>query len=121
MRWERDQYAAFPNKGSAGSPLAYSLVSERGRVRLRLWPVPQTDVVILATAVLTTDDVTDGSQDINVPQEWTKAVIYGLADRLSNVFGVNEQSLRDVKNKATMAYGPALSAERPSSFFFEAG
>lgn len=120
-RWERDQYAAFPNKGSKGSPVAYSLVTERDQLRMRLWPIPTTNLILIATVIRRVEDVTSGDHTLDLPQDWSEAVIYNLADRLSNVFGARDPNVADVKSKAGAAYQRALTSDRPSSFFFEAG
>jgi hypothetical protein len=112
-RWERGEYNQIPNKAQAGDPLAYTVIKRTGAIRMSVWPVPADDVTLNCDVARVIEDVTAHTQNVDVPQEWTEAVIYNLADRLAPVFGVQSP----VTDRALALYVMMRDADRPGSYF----
>lgn len=86
-RMEHGQYVRIPNKVQAGYPTTYTINKTTDGIALTLWPVPMYSTQINYTMSRIPDDVTDGAQTIDIPQEWMEAVYLGLAARLSSTYG----------------------------------
>ena len=121
-RWERGEYADLPNKGVVGSPTCFTFVKETNDSMIRLWPVPYVDMTLTAQVARTIEDVTNLSQTIDLPQEWTETVFYMLADRLIDSFGVAESSpatAQRIAKRAQALLAASLDADRPGSVYMK--
>lgn len=123
QRWERGQYSGLPNKATPGFPSIYVITKTASAVQMTLWPVPNATVTILYTYVRITEDVTDGAQTLDIPQEWTEAVYLGLAARLAQPFGVTriDPSTAQIVAARSQALERALlDQDRPDSIYLGA-
>lgn len=114
------EYQDLPNKLQTGSPVIYSFQKQTGAAKLYLWPVPTEACVINATVSRIIEDVTDLDENIDVPQEYTDAVIYNLAARMVEPFGIIEtqpNTAKSVKSTAAALYERMINADRPSSVY----
>lgn len=119
-RWPRGDYNSLPNKLTPGDPTCYSAWRERGSLRLRLWPVPATDIILYMDIVRVIEDVTAKDQNLDLPQEWTECAYYCLADRLAKVSGVTDRVgnlAMAIKAQADELYIRMRDFDRPSSVF----
>lgn len=122
--YSNSDYAALSNKSSAGTPIAYNVNRTVSTLQVRLWPVPTSDTALFADGVRIIEDVTSLNQTLDVPQEWTECVFYGLAKRLRHVFpGVNPQLADEVAAEADRQFASLSSfdEEGASLFFGPAG
>lgn len=71
-RWEPEEYRQVPNKAAAGTPTCFVFEAGLNSANLTLWPVPNTATTVRYTYARVIEDVTELSQSIDVPQEWTK-------------------------------------------------
>lgn len=117
-RWERGQYIAYPNKDQLGTPGAYYFQKNRDAVTMTLWPVPMVDTTINFTTARVMWDVTDLSQNVDVPQEWLECVVYNLADRLATEWGsliIEAAVAQKVSKRAGELYSLLRDFDRPGS------
>lgn len=120
-RYDRARYNLLPEKDQADTaPIAWNFVKETTNPLLRLWPVPTDAVTLKATVLRTTEDVTDIAQTVDMPQEWTEAVYYNLADRLAPALGkwsINPATVADIKARAAQLYRQLRDPDRDGSIF----
>lgn len=123
QRWEKGQYSGLPNKATPGFPSIYVITKMTGAVQMTVWPVPSVSCTILYTYVRVTEDVTDGAQTIDIPQEWTEAVYLGLAARLCQPFGVTRtdpSTAQIVAGRSQALELALLDQDRPASIYMGA-
>lgn len=88
----REEYNRLPNKASTGNPFAMWVDRDRTSTSVTLYPVPDAasaaNDTIYVTGKQQIQDVTDGAQDIDIPPEWSEALVYNLAVRLAPDFNV---------------------------------
>lgn len=121
-RWEWGEYVTMPNKVASGDPTIFVLDKQRTEVTMTVWPVPYVERDINYTYARVIDDVTDLDEDVDLPQEWTEAVYYCLADRLLDPFSVSTSQpgvAQRVAARASMLYGKMLDLDRPASVFMK--
>jgi len=119
-RWENGQYRQIPNKAQSGYPTAYYLDKQTTSISMTLWPVPNADATILYTYSRIPQDVTDGAETVDVPQEWTELVFVSLAARLIQTFGVNRTdptTAQIIAQRAAALEQQMLDQDRPASLF----
>jgi hypothetical protein len=119
-RWENGQYRQIPNKGQRGYPTAFYLNKQVAGVTMTLWPVPNTDATVLYTYSRVPQDVTDGSETIDLPQQWIETVYLMLAARLVQTFGVTRTdpaTAQIVAQRAAALEQQMLDMDRPASVF----
>jgi hypothetical protein len=118
--YSNSDYAALSNKSSAGTPVAYNVNRTVSTLQVRLWPVPAVNTALYADGVRIIEDVTNLNQALDVPQEWTECVFYGLAKRLRHIFpGVNPQLADEVAAEADRLFASLSSfGEEDGSLFF---
>lgn len=120
QRWEIGEYQAIPNKATPGYPTAYYLGKGAAEVTMSVWPVPYQATVINYSYARVIGDVTEATQVLDVPQQWTEAVWVNLAARCATLFGatrLDPAALQVVQMKADMLYGKMLDSDRPASVF----
>ena len=117
QRMTRDDYDALPQKLSTGIPTTFYFNRQRDSATITVWPV-------LAAAAGQTleisynrefEDATDLDAETDVPGEWWDAVVYGLADRLSDDHQVN---MPKVTARAERELRDALAFDREGSVNF---
>lgn len=119
-RWENGQYRQIPNKAQPGYPTAYFLDKQTTGIAMTLWPVPIADATILYTYSRIPQDVTDGAETVDIPQEWTELVYVALAARLVQTFGVartDPATAQIIAQRAASLEQQMLDQDRPASVF----
>ena len=114
-RFERDDYAVLPNKAASGTPTIFNVEQNAGALALKVWPVPTADFTLSLDIDRALDTVTDASQTIDIPEEWTECVMTNLALRCCNVFGAEPTS--ELVQRAQLAERELFDAYRPASYF----
>jgi len=117
-RFERDDYAILPNKAAKGTPTIYNVDQNVGALILSVWPVPVANFLLKLDIDRALDTVTDPTQTIDIPEEWTEAVMTNLALRCCNVFGVSPTS--ELAQRAQLSEREMFDAYRPASYFLGA-
>ena len=103
-------YDLLPLALSSGTPvnLYYQPLREYGVINL--WPKPNDSVTTITLRYQTPfEDMTSSTDDIDFPSEWTEAIIYGLAHRLSPEYGVPLQDRQLLAKEAEFFHDKALS------------
>jgi hypothetical protein len=114
----RDEYDELPNKDGAGIPTSFHYDRQREAARLLIWPT--LAVVAGETLEITYErEFTDMVQAdvIDVPGEWFEAVVYGLASRLIDEYGIQDRP--QITARAVLAEAIAFGSERADSVFFQ--
>ncbi len=112
----RGEYDRLPVKTTQGTPTQFHYDRQREAAVLYVWPV-------LATAAGETLEITyirefeDQTPDaaVDVPAEWYDALVYGLADRLADDYGIDAPK---VTMRAERELSLALAFDREGSIFF---
>ncbi len=106
MPLSRQDYRRIPNKTTEGYPTQYFYQRDRSGGTLYIWPA--ADVSAGTLKIDTRRIVMDMDASANTfdfPQEWYEALVYGLADRLAEDYGmVGTPEGQQVASKAAMAY-----------------
>ncbi|MGL5733299.1 MAG: hypothetical protein ACRCYS_00415 [Beijerinckiaceae bacterium] len=105
-RLSREEYLMLPNKTTQGYPTQFYYKRERSGGKLYVWPLSATagDVVKFSyrRVIMDLDLAPD---DFDLPQEWQEAVVYGLAERLAENYGLSASPQGQiVMAKAAKAY-----------------
>jgi hypothetical protein len=103
----REEYFDLPTKTQTGTPLSFYYDSQRDNGTIYLWPTPDASFVASGSLPYTyTRQIQDADtldDDLDIPQEWTEAVIYGLARRLMikypSVDPIVRAEIRDAADK----------------------
>jgi hypothetical protein len=115
--WTRGQYLQMPNKAAVGNPTIYYLTKTIGAAELTVWPVPSSNITLKIDYSRVAETVTDGSETIDIPEEWQEAVWKNLAIECAEIFGA-ELSPRYMA-AAERLYQQLLDSDRPDYYAFE--
>ncbi len=120
-RMTRQEYNELPNKTQAGTTSSFYYHRQRTQGELFVWPVLATGVGTLEwSGVLEIEDITKGSDAVEVPSEWFEAVLYGLAARLCGAFSVDPVKAADIKRMAAESYAVAIGDDVEGTVMFRA-
>lgn len=121
-QWNRDEYMRLPNRTQAGTPTIYYYSQQTGGDQLFVWPVPATSQDFELDYSRTFYQITDPSQEVDIPKEWLEAVLYGLAARCANIFGttrIDPNTVQRIDAQAKAEFDRMLDADRPDAYQFE--
>lgn len=117
--YTREEYNRLPNKTASGSPFLLFVDRDRTSTSVTVYPVPdansETNDTVYVTTKLQIQDVTDATEDIDVPPEWTEALVYNLAVRIAPDFEVTPRA--DVIEMANILYNELAGQDREGSVF----
>lgn len=85
LRLSREEYYALPNRLSSnqGYPTQFYYDRQRSGGTMFVWPAPDAMIGTLDfTYRRIIMDMDAGPDDMDLPQEWTEAMVFGLAQRL---------------------------------------
>lgn len=107
----REEYFALPNKTNTGYPTQWYYDRQRSSGTLYVWPAPDTTAGTLHfTYRRIIMDIDDGTQDIDLPQEWHEAIVYNLARRFISRYGpIDPVTAGDVREIAMSSYSTVKS------------
>ncbi len=116
-RMTRQEYDELPDKDTTGRPTQYHYDRQREDALLYVWPVlaSASGETLEITYLREIEDVTDLNSMIDMPVEWYRAIIYGLAADLSDDFDVDAQK---IEAKAAMFYQNASGFDIEGSVYF---
>lgn len=105
MELSREEYYAIPRKTQTGYPTQWYYDRQRNGGTLKIWPAADATAGVLKfTYVRKISDMDSNEDDLDLPQEWYEAVVYGLADRLAEEYGLINTPLGNrVSQKAAMS------------------
>ena len=84
----REDYAALTNKGSSGRPNQYYYDPQTVQGIVTLWPVPIEASHLFLTVDRGIYDLVADTDNYDVPQEWLRAIKWGLAVELAPEYAV---------------------------------
>lgn len=101
---DRIEYQEMPNKTSTGAVNSF-FYDRRGGTNttgyIYLWPAPvSVDEAIKMTIARPIQDFTVAGDDADLPQEWIRAVEWGLADELADEYDVPEPKRTRIERRA---------------------
>lgn len=89
LRLSREDYYDLPNKTNTGYPTQFYYDRQRSGGTLFVWPAPDASAGTLKFTYRRLIMDMDSSVDTpDVPQEWLDAMVYGLAKRLGENYGL---------------------------------
>ncbi|WP_441235661.1 hypothetical protein [Bradyrhizobium sp. 930_D9_N1_4] len=99
---DRLEYQDMPNKTSTGAVNSfYYDRRETGAGYLYVWPAPATTGEgIKMTIAKPIEDFTAGGDDADLPQEWIRAIEWGLADEIADEYDVPEPKRSRIERRA---------------------
>lgn len=89
LRLAREEYFDLPLKSATGIPTQFYYDPGRASGTLYVWPVLATGSTgsVRFTYERTIEDVDDGTDDFDLPQEWLETLAYNLAVRIAPKYG----------------------------------
>jgi hypothetical protein len=110
----RVEYAEMPNKSASGAINAfYYDRRENTTGYLYLWQAPQTvDNAVKMTVAKPIEDFNAAGDDADLPQEWIRAIIWGLADEIADDYDVPEPKRTRLERRAAQYLNEANWWER---------
>lgn len=109
----RDEYFNLTVKDSQGIPTRWYFDPQRGAPTLYIWPVKAsvTTETLKVTYQARIEDV-GLDDDMDIPQEWMETVVYNLADRLLDEYGVADAVAQRITARAAKLLQDAKDYER---------
>jgi hypothetical protein len=117
----RERYFDMPIKTNAGTPTQYYFDPQRGAPTLYLWPVlaTVTTETVRVTYQKRMDDIDDLANDIDIQQEHLDVLLYALAERLLDDYGIEGEVAKRIIARAAALKREALDFEREDNVEFE--
>lgn len=99
---DRLEYQDMPNKTSTGAVNSFYYDRRENTLGyLYLWPAPETtNEGIKLTIAKPIEDFTTGGDDADLPQEWIRALEWGLADEIADEYDVPEPKRSRIERRA---------------------
>jgi hypothetical protein len=113
---DRIEYQEMPNKTATGKVNGF-FYDRRGGANstglIYLWPEPSSvDEAIKLTVARPIEDFTAAGDDADLPQEWIRAIEWGLADELADEYDVPEPKRTRIERRAAQYLSEANWYER---------
>ncbi|MDH5426182.1 MAG: hypothetical protein OEY29_14430 [Gammaproteobacteria bacterium] len=100
----QNEYRNLPNLTTTGTPIQYHYERRTGAGRMYIWPVADATSVSDDTIELVyqsqIEDMDASTDDLDMPPEWLEPVIWGLADRLAQRYGMKGSERDRLQAKA---------------------
>lgn len=113
----REEYNSIPNVAAVGTPSCYYVSRQRDAVEIYVWPVSATDMDFTVDYDRVVETVTDGSETVDFPAEYTDCLVANLAVRACQAFGA--ELTQELFSRAQMLEQLMLDSDRPKSYFVE--
>ncbi len=120
QRWQLGQYRQLPNKQSPGYPTSYTISKTSNTISMTVWPVPYIPMTVNYSYARIIRDVVNGTDEVDIPQEWLETVTLGLAARMTSSFGVNRidpATAAQIAQRAAALEELLFNEDRPSSLY----
>lgn len=110
----RDEYYSLPNKASAGTPTQYFFDPQSSSQTLFIWPVPATVTTetVKYTYQRRIQDIGVLTNTIDIAPEWLSTVGYGLAARLLDEYGIDDNIGSRIRERAQALRTAAMDFDR---------
>lgn len=113
---DRIEYQEMPNKTSTGAVNSF-YYDRRGGANstglIYLWPAPATvNEAVKMTVARPIQDFTVAGDDSDLPQEWIRAIEWGLADEIADEYDVPEPKRTRIERRAAQYLSEANWWER---------
>jgi hypothetical protein len=113
---DRIEYQEMPNKTSTGSVNGFYYDRRGGSNALAilyLWPTPaNAEDAIKMTVARPIEDFSAAGNDADLPQEWIRAIEWGLADEIADEYDVPEPKRTRIERRAAQYLAEANWHER---------
>jgi hypothetical protein len=113
---DRVEYQEMPNKASEGSINGFYYDRRGGANQtglLYLWQTPaDASEVVKMTVARPIQIFTVAGDDADLPEEWVRAIVWGLADELADEYDVPEPKRTRIEKRAAKYLGEANWSER---------
>lgn len=127
IEMSRAEYFDYPSKAATGAPFQYYFDAQRAVRTLYVINVPGAAEALSTTLQYTylrvIEDITDLANDIDIPQEWLEAFVYGLAARLLIPYArfiSDPITAAKIEERASVLYGQlTASSQEDGSVFFQ--
>lgn len=124
LEWSREQYFDQPNKATATVPTSFYYDPQRATGALYIWPTASTATAAAQTLQVTylrpIEDFDGSSDDPDLPQEWTLALVYALAEQLALKYGAKPDLRREIGERAAIYKAQIESWDtEPASLFLQ--
>lgn len=103
----RNEYENLPDLTTSGTPIQYHYERNLDMGRFHIWPVAdansaanETIEIVYQTQI---EDMDSSTDTLDMPQEWLEPVIYNLAYRLSQRYGMKNSSRKTLREDAMLA------------------
>ena len=114
--WNRETWDKFIYKANTGTyALAYVLDKQRTSTTMTVWPIPTFSSGTYTIKVgyeRAWEIVTDGGQNIDIPEELIETLIMCLAARLAELFQLSDPNVQFIRQRAGVLYQRALDFDR---------
>lgn len=123
-RLSHQEYNDLPNLTTTGTPISFYFEPSRTTSTVYLWPVPDATAAATYTLNYTyqqpIQDMSLGTQDVDFPNEWYRALILNLALDLAPKYGLDRLERIDIKRQAVEALDLARDYDvEDTSIFFK--
>lgn len=117
----REDYFDLPLKTSSGIPTQYYFDPQRGAPTLYVWPVKATITTetLRVTYQKRIDDIDDLSNDIDIPQEHFDVLMYALAERLLDDYGIEGEAAQRIMLRSQSLLQSAMDWEREDDILYQ--
>ncbi len=124
LEWARQEYFDQPNKITASVPTSFYYDPQLATGTLYLWPVASSATAAAMTLNVTylrpVEDFDSPSDNADLPQEWTLALAYALAEQLALKFGRPPELRREIADRAAVYKAMIESWDtEPASLFLQ--
>ncbi|QDP48392.1 MAG: hypothetical protein Tp118SUR00d2C21406231_8 [Prokaryotic dsDNA virus sp.] len=115
-RLTREEYDSLPIKTTQGVPTTWYYDRQREAAKLYVWPVlaAASGQSLVVTYIREVEDI-ELTDAVDVPAEWYDALVYNLALRLMDEYGVQNNRIAQMAMKLE---DEALAFDREQSIFF---
>lgn len=114
----REEWERLPQPQSPGTPYWIYLDRRRDASVVKFYPVPNVAMDMLVTINRPLYDVLNANEDVDVPPEWSEAIIYNLAARIADDFGKADPVTARVIERSEILYTKLAGQDREQSTWF---
>lgn len=114
----REEWERMPQPDQPGTPYWLYHNRQRDTSVVSLYPVPNQALDVNLTINRPLYDVLSGNNNVDVPPEWSEALIYNLAARIADDFGKSDAVTNRVIARAEQLYTQLSGQDREASVWF---
>lgn len=112
----RQEYIEQPQKGTSGQINEFYFQPTLDQSTLYVWPVADTNLGVLRASYTEPFlELTANDDEVQFPDEWEDAIIFGLATRIMDEYGVPEQKQAVIQQKASSYLADCLAFDNENA------